>query len=220
MKSTIVLVLSVFLSTFAGSAPAAVSRQANLSPVALGTANDSNFDGQWDTHYHTCCLAYNGLPSTYNFRTAVEFDLSFIPAADSLLSATFYIRYDGANGLPANQLQFNSYAGNGAVDFDDFEEINQIALLNNFGPGDGTLWYKVPATAAAKSILDQNGDYLGLMIQNTEWGQTALLDPYLSVTFVPEPGASTVLSIAALLSMSWTRKLRRQTSWMTTRQRD
>jgi hypothetical protein len=111
--------------------------------------------------------------------------------------------------LPANQLQFNSYAGNGAVDFDDFEEINQIALLNNFGPGDGTLWYKVPATAAAKSILSQNGGYLGLMIQNTEWGQTALLDPYLSVTFVPEPGACAMLLVAAVVSLNKARRLRR-----------
>jgi hypothetical protein len=197
MNRILVLALALLLSTLVGSAMAAPALLANLSPVALGTANDSDFDGQWDTYHPSCCLAYNGLPSTYNFRTAVEFDLSFIPVADSLHSATFYIRYDGASGMPANQLQFNSYAGKGALDFDDFEQINQIALLNNFGPGDGTLWYKVPATVAAKSILNQNGDHLGFMIQNTEWGQTALLSPYLSVTYVPEPGTFALVLIAA-----------------------
>lgn len=214
MKLTVILVLGLFLA-IENSAIAAEPQQTNLAPAVLGTANDSDFDGQWDTYWHQCCLAYNGLPDTYNYRVAVEFDLSFIPNADSLHSATFYIRWGLGSGWPDEQLQFNSYAGDGVLDFDDFEQINEIALLNNFSPNNGTEWYKVPATAAAKSILSQNGGYLGLMIQNTKPGQTLLSDPYLAITYVPEPTTLAVMSVFALIASATDRQLRAsRTLWV------
>ena len=171
----------------AEAAPNAV-HNLNLQPTITGVGNDTNFDGHWDSMGPGCCLAYNGLPDTYNYRSAIEFDLGVIPSGASIQSATFYIQYDGANGFPGDRLQFNQYVGNGSLDLTDFEQINQIALLNSFGPDDGTLWYKVPAGSIVQSFVGQGQQYLGFMIQNITWGQTALLNPYLSVSYVvPEP---------------------------------
>lgn len=159
-----------------------------VQPALVGIGNDTDFNGHWDWMSPGCCMAYNGLPSTYNYRSAIEFDLQNIPAGAVLQSATLFIQYDGAAGWPDNTLQFNQYIGNGALDLGDFEQINQIGpLLNSFGPGDGTLWYKVPVTPIVNSFRSNSQRYLGVMIQNTVSTQTLLREPYLSVTYVPEP---------------------------------
>ena len=190
----------VITLTFVASVGRLASAAQNfvLNPSIARTGNDSDFDGQWDTSEPGCCLAYNGLPSTYNYRSAIEFDLSSIPSDASVQNAVFHIQYNGASGSPGNTLQFNQYVGNGLSDFSDFEQIHQIGpLRNSFGPGDGTLWYKVPVGPMVQSFLNQGHQYLGIMIQNVEWNQTALLSPYLAVTYIPEPTAAGLAGMAA-----------------------
>lgn len=178
-----------------------------LQPAVVGIGNDSDFDGHWDQLFSGCCLAYNGAPSSYNYRSAIEFDLANIPSQATIQSAVFNIRYDGANGAPGLTLQFNQYVGNGAIELPDFERINQFALLNSFGPGDGTLWYKIPIKSIVETLRAQGQRYLGVMVQNTIWTQTALLEPYIAVTFVPEPSLLSLVAICPAL-LCWRRQRR------------
>jgi hypothetical protein len=184
-----------------------------LLPVFDASGNDSNLDTHWDTIDSSGLdlLAYNGLPTSYNYRVATEFNVSSIPVAATVLSATFHIRYDGSSGSPANTLQFNDYVGNGTVDLSDFEQINQLGpLLNSFGPGNMAGWYDIPVTSFVQSLRSQSQSYLGMMVQNVLQNQTAFHSsrvgpgesPYLSVSFVPEPPCSALAGLAAVFLVS------------------
>jgi len=197
---------AIVAATLTFALPTFGSTTVELGPLVASSGNDSDFDGDWDSLGAGCCLAYNGLPDTYNWRSAIEFDLSSIPASATVEDAVFRIRYDGASGTPGLSLQFNQYVGNGSLDLSDFEQIAQISpLLNSFGPGDGTLLYKVPVTEIIQSQLDDGHRYLGFMIQNVAKNQTALLDPSLSVTFIPEPSAMALCTAAAALCLAGAR---------------
>lgn len=184
-------VILAFLATQAEAA-----KSISLQPHVVGVGNDTDFDGHWDQSDPGCCLAYNGLPSTYNYRSAIEFDLQSLPSTSIVQSATLIIEYNGASVGPENTLQFNGYVGNGAIDLSDYEQINQIGpLLNSFGPGDGTLFYKIAYGPFVQSILDVGDRFVGVMIQNTILNQTYLTNPRLAITYVPEP---TTLALAGL----------------------
>jgi hypothetical protein len=207
------IIVRTLLLTMSFIAPVASQTRASQSvqfqTFVTGLGNDSDFDGHWDTTQSGCCLAYNGLPSTYNFRSAIEFDLQSIPSTATIESATFFIQYDGASGSPADYLQFNRYVGNGTIDLSDYEQINQIGpLRNSFGPGDGTLWYKIPVAPIVQSFVSGGDRFLGIMVQNTLWNQTALLNPYLAVTFVPEPTTLSLTGLIVARALFWRRKLR------------
>ncbi len=146
-----------------------------LQPVADRSADDANHDGTWDTWMplSDALLAYNGRPSGYDIRTALEFDLSSLPARTIVNSAVLRIRYNGANGWPANTLQFNGYVGDGILTFDDYRSGQQIGpLYPAFGPG-GDLFYRVPATEFVQFLIDDGRPFAGFMVRNISWNQTA-----------------------------------------------
>lgn len=174
----------------------------SLSPLVDRSANDSNFDGVWDTWepLSTCLLAYNALPSTYNIRAALEFDLSALPSNSVVSAATFRICYGGASGTRAETLQFNGYAGDGVLSFADFQVNNQVGpLYNAFGPGNSSDFYEVPATSFIQSLVTNHNRYAGFMVENLWWNQTSFYSSrggpsyspslVLQYTIVPEPSA-------------------------------
>jgi hypothetical protein len=177
-----------------------------LNPIVEANGNDSDFDSHWDTVHDSpnSMLAYNGLPSTYNYRVALEFDLESIPANATIVGASFHIHYDGSSGdLTTPSLQFNSYGGNGTIELADFEQVNPIGGLRLPVPPAGSLWFNVPVASQLQSFLDQRASHLGIMIQNVIANQTAFLSsladdpalrPYLAVTFaIPEPTTAALL---------------------------
>ena len=157
-----------------------------LQPVADRSADDADFDGVWETWMplNVSLLAYNGRPRGYDIRTALEFDLSSLPARAIVNSAVFRIRYDGASGWPANTLQFNGYAGDGILTFDDYISGQQIGpLYPAFGPG-GDFFYRVPATEFIQSLLEDHERYAGFMVRNISWNQTAFCSSRVANVFL------------------------------------
>ena len=94
----------------------------SLYPVVDQSADDSNHDNVFDSWepLSDLLLAYNALPSGYNIRAAMEFDLGSIPHGSVINSATLSLHYEGGNGDHTNTVQFNAYAGDGALGFADF----------------------------------------------------------------------------------------------------
>jgi hypothetical protein len=209
---------TTFISIFAIAAlclttamPAVASNTVSIPVLISQSCNDSNFDGVWDTMgflNNVSMLAYNGLPSTYNWRAAMEFDVSAIPTGAVISSAILNVRYSGASGIRANTLQFNSYIGDGLITHTDFEVDNIIGpLCNAFGPQDGTSYYKVPAGDFVQSLVNGRNRYAGFMVENLYPNQTSLYGkgggpgyaPTLDVTYSPEPATLALLALGGTI---------------------
>jgi hypothetical protein len=213
-RSALFLFLMIIVWPTATPCAALNPYNVSLSAVIDASGNDANNDKKWDTirFDSLSLLAYNAQPDGYNWRAAIEFDVSSIPSSADILSAVFRIRYNGANGMPAETLQFHSYAGDGLITFSDFEVSNQIGpLYNAFGPGSGKSFYEVPATSFVQSLLADHESYAGFMVMNRAWNQTAFYsrlggpsyEPRLDITYaIPEPAVwSLLLSALGLLGI-------------------
>jgi hypothetical protein len=192
----------------------------NLPDFTEANANDSNNDGVWDTLYPgplVSLLAYNGVGVSsfaYNIRAALQFDISSIPQSATISSATLLLQWTLSSGAPGNTLQFNGYVGTGTIQLSDFAIQNSLALVNAFGPSDGTAIYKIPATAFVQSLVSAHDQFAGFTIENVTENQTAFSGdsgrdpPDLEVTYsVPEPSAIVILLVVAPLAS--VRRMRR-----------
>jgi hypothetical protein len=196
----------------------------SLGPIADRSADDANRDGVWDTWQplNEVLLAYHGTPTSYNdIRAALEFDMASIPAGSTINSATLKVRDGGASDSHERTLQFNSYVGNGVLEFADFAVNNQIGpLYDPFGPDDHSGYYNVPATSSIQSLIQSSSRYAGFMIRNISQSQTAFKSsrtsspadrPALVIdyTLVPEPSAFGLIGTSALCLLAlWHRRRR------------
>jgi hypothetical protein len=185
-------------------------REAFAESISLPATIDGSYDllsGNLRTE-SLSLLAYTG-GSTYQYRAALEFDLSGIPAGATIQSAVFRIRYNGANGMPAETLKFNAYPGDGIMSPEDFRVDNQIGpRYNAFGPpADTKPFYEVPATDFIQSLLQSQSAYAGFMVQNVVGNQTAFYsrftgpsyEPRLDIEYVPVPEPSTLVLVGAAI---------------------
>ena len=190
-----------------------------FTKVVEGNGNDSNFDGVWDTLTPgplTDYLAYNGLSATaggtndYDYRGAVEFNVSALPSNAVIQSATLRVHYEGASGARANTLEFNGYVGDGAIELSDFTAGTEVggSLYPAFGPtGTTDKYYAVPVTADLQSVVSAGTGYAGFTIFNVVTNQTLLgaslatSPPQLVVAYtsVPEPACLSAVAVAGTL---------------------
>lgn len=221
-KSTVMIAFAALLACCYSNCPCAASTISQLNCLVDGSANDANHDGVWDTWEPASevLLAYNALPTGYNIRAALEFDLGSIPAGSTINSAVLKVRYEFASGSPTRTLQFNSYVGDGILRFADFPVNNQIGpIYSAFGPDDHSGYYNVPATSWVQSLIDTHSRYSGFMIENILWNQTAFMStrasnssdrPVLLIdyTAVPEPSTFALFGtvVCLLLGCAWRRQ--------------
>jgi hypothetical protein len=212
----------LFVLAGANAAPANTTVSVSLGTVSEGSADDTDHDGVWDSWQppHLELLAYNGLPSGYNYHAVLEFDTISIPSGSFVNSATFRVRYDFSSGSPGDTLQFNSYVGDGVVTFADCAVDNQIGPVYDAHGPTPPPYYMIPATSFVQSLVDSHSRYAGFMIENISKNQTAfkptnsqtpLADrPALLVTYTlaPEPSTFVLLGIGAisLFGYAWRRR--------------
>ncbi len=123
MRHLVIGSMAILLACCCARPSAATVVGLSLYPVVDQSADDSNHDNVFDSWepLSDLLLAYNALPSGYNIRAAMEFDLGSIPHGSVINSATLSLHYEGGNGDHTNTVQFNAYAGDGALGFADFQ---------------------------------------------------------------------------------------------------
>jgi hypothetical protein len=164
-------------------------------------------------------------------RTAIEFDLSSLFPADSIVdSVTLLLSPQGGStnlGLGAGEVaEVHGYTGDGAIQVADMMVANLVAT---FGPTpDGQVAVSL-STSWFQALLDTAGPYAGLMFKGVD-GATAVLfnfagtfsgipvasRPTLNVEYhsaeappIPEPGTLGLVAIGAGL-MTFRRRLTRR----------
>ena len=207
-------------------APAARAATITFTKFVEANGNDSDFDGKFETITTgplSEFLAYralattSGATNTYDYRGALEFNVSALPSYAVIQSATFRIHYDGASGFPANSLQFNGYVGDGKITADDFTAGSELGGMTYpaFGPT-GTKYYSVPVADFLQSVVMDGTGYAGFTMQNVINNQTLLgaslssTPPQLLVTYsVPEPACLSAVAMTGTLLVG--RRRRRPT---------
>lgn len=182
--------------------------------TVAGTASDDGpQDGVFDAFspLNFGSVNNNGFAS---FRTALEFDISAVPAGSEINAATLTIFVGFVEG--ARQIAVNGYAGDGIISLDDFS-LNRLvgdATLNP--PGSQAVIFD--ATAFLERLVTSGEPFAGFNIREdpanpSNFTVFFVLDnaPLLSVDFVaqtvPEPSALSLVG-ASLLVLLRVTKLR------------
>ena len=120
MKSLLLgAVCALFLST-------AQAASVTLSPVSLGTAEDQNKDGTFDTMSGGLEASSTGANETY--RGLLEFDLSAVSGNVTSATLSLWTTFvGGVYGAPA--VEVHGYAGNGVVELSDAVVDNLITTV-------------------------------------------------------------------------------------------
>jgi hypothetical protein len=140
-------------------------------------------------------------------RLAMEFDITSLPPANQIGSATLsWVHYFGAGTFDVH-----GYAGNGLIEVADMN-LSNVLLPAVPVPG----WIAMDVTAFVKGLVTSGESYAGFMGSNTELranhpkiyakdAMTFALQPKLIVTQVPEP-ATAMLAMIGLAAWSLRRK--------------
>jgi hypothetical protein len=207
--------LWLILSSFAFSHQAR-AETVQLTPVAVATAEDRGpQDGQFDT-FTTFNLGSVGNDGFASFRTAMDFDLSSIPADVAIRSATLLFRLELVQG--ERHMEIRAYPDDGLTQLDDFARGGLAAslLLGDGISGNGY----VDLTASLQAVAGLGATFAGLGFSENPANTGNLLPipiqtsgpsaPQLIIDFVPvpEPSALWLLALGGTgLVVLWQRQL-------------
>lgn len=197
MKSTFyiaICVLTFFIHTEAG----ATTITLNFVDAATATDNGPQ-DGVFDafTPFNFGSVNNNGFTS---FRTALEFDISAVPAGSTINTATLSMRVSWVEGT--RNIALHGYAGDGVVQLDDFSG-NGLVDSTILNPGPQSVIFNV--AGFINSLVTDGEMFVGFNLREDPanvWNFCVLpLDmdlSWLSIDFtspaaVPEPATILLL---------------------------
>ena len=179
--------------------------------VAATAVDDGPQDGVFDafTPLNFGSVNNNGYTS---LRTALEFDISAVPAGSVVNAATLTIFVGFVEGT--RQIALNGYSGNGAISLSDFALNGLVGNATLNPPRPGTVIFD--ATALLEGLLTGREVFAGFNIREdpanlSNFTVFNVLDvaPRLSIDFVaqavPEPSAISLLGASLLAVLSVTR---------------
>jgi len=199
--------MAVGLLAAAGSAKAAIGL--SLNPVDDAFATDQPRDGIFDSLFPTSPANIVGGTGNSEYRSALEFQLSAIPANSIINSATLILHEVAASGSGGSVgVNVHAYVGNGVAELSDMYVNNPVAgpIIVNLGVPPPPIQFDV--TSAINSLYTSGATYAGFMLRgppndfvlqlgsiNNGIGPTVYPTLAITYTVVPEPSA---LALAAL----------------------
>ena len=205
------LLLTVLIDTQASAAVI------DLNFVAAATATDNGpQDGVFDAFppSNFGSVVNNGFTS---FRTALEFDISAVPAGYTINAATLTMRVGFVEGT--RQIALHGYAGDGTISLGDFSRDGVVdnATLSPAGLSSQTVVFD--AKAFLDSLVQGGEAFAGFNLREDPANSSNFLvlffnmdgptAPRLSVEAVPEPSAISLFGVG-LLALLFATKLRRR----------
>jgi hypothetical protein len=207
------LVLAGLLLSFLTPSQAAATVVELSYTVAATATDDGPQDGVFDAFapFNFGSVNNNGYTS---FRTALEFDISAVPAGSVINAATLTIVVGFVEGT--RQIALNGYSGSGAISLGDFSLNGLVGNATLNPPGPQTVIFD--ATVFLESLLTSGEAFAGFNVREdpanpSNFTVFNVLDyePRLSIDFVaqavPEPSPVSLLG-AGLLAILFVKRLR------------
>jgi hypothetical protein len=198
--------------------PPASAATINLGYSSGATAEDQGpQDGVFDAFSPLNLGAINNNGFT-SLRTALEFNISSIPAGSSIVFATLDLRFVFVEGT--RSLMLHGYAGDGTIQLDDFSRNGFVA--GAVLPPGGNTELMLDATGFIQGLVNSHNAFAGFNLREDPANvpnftvfrieMTGPAAPLLSINFVPVPEPSVIcllgLGLISLMLLHKNAKLR------------